>query len=123
MVYIIIINVFLRKNSDSYIVSYSGTTLATSGADFTNGTFTVSTSDIAIDQDVPQVCQNIQIHEDEVIERTEYFTVSLRRIGGFEFASCQVAILDRNGGKSVQWPRLEHMFFLAYYSILQFFIL
>ena len=52
------------------------------------------------DQDIPTICQSIQVNGDDTIERTEYFTVSLRRpIRDRELADCQVAIIDRNGGK------------------------
>ena len=53
------------------------------------------------DLDVIEVCGNVRINLDSVIERTEYLTVSLRRRSRQrEIASCEVAISDRNGGKS-----------------------
>ena len=54
------------------------------------------------DQDTPRLCQTINTSSDGEAERTEYFTVALRRprsIADIELASCQVAILDRNGGE------------------------
>ena len=50
------------------------------------------------DQDVITVCQSVQINSDNVIERTEYFTISLRTVRDRKLATCQVAIIDRNGG-------------------------
>lgn len=73
-------------------------TPATSDVDYVNGTF--SRVSVNADQDIATVCQSIQINNDDVIERTEYFTVSLRRsLRRSEIATCQVAIVDRNGGK------------------------
>ena len=78
-------------------------TLATSAADYVNSSFSVVTSDILRDQDIPMICRTIQIHSDDVVERTEYFTVSLRRLGGFVYDSCEVAIFDGNGGKQLEY--------------------
>lgn len=78
-------------------ISFLGA-VATSDVDYVNGTFSMNV-DIG-DQDVTTVCQSIQINSDNVIERTEYFTVSLRRtVRDRKLATCQVAIIDRNGGK------------------------
>lgn len=49
-------------------------------------------------QDTVPVCQHIKLNTDNVIERTEYFSVFLVR-GGKRLASCQVAINDKNGGR------------------------
>ena len=46
-----------------------------------------------------QLCPMIEVFSDGVIERTEYFTVSLRVPEGADLASCQVAIVDTDGGK------------------------
>lgn len=52
------------------------------------------------DQDALQVCQTINISSDGEAERTEYFTVVLHRLVlGRELAACQVAIIDKDGGK------------------------
>lgn len=51
------------------------------------------------DQDKIELCPMIEIFNDGVIERTEYFTVFLRESEGANLASCQVAIIDTNGGK------------------------
>ena len=52
------------------------------------------------DQDITTVCQSIEINSDNMIERTEYFTVSLRTpVLSRKLATCEVAINDRNGGK------------------------
>lgn len=51
------------------------------------------------DQDVFQVCEPIQTNTDLVVERTEYFTVQLQGPKGVLMASCQVAIIDTDGGK------------------------
>ena len=51
------------------------------------------------DQDTIEFCPVIEIFNDGVIERTEYFTVFLREAEGANLASCQVAIIDTNGGK------------------------
>lgn len=50
-------------------------------------------------QDTFNVCQTANISNDSVAERTEYFNVALQSRSGIELASCQVAIIDRNGGK------------------------
>ena len=51
------------------------------------------------DQDAIELCPVIDIFNDGVIERTEYFTVSLGVPEGADLASCQVAIIDINGGR------------------------
>lgn len=51
-------------------------------------------------QDTQRLCQIINISSDGEAERTEYFTVALRRpVSGRELAACQVAITDKDGGK------------------------
>ena len=52
------------------------------------------------DQDIIEVCADVRINRDSVVERTEYFTVSLRRQTRQvrELAYCEVAISDGNGG-------------------------
>ena len=63
------------------------------------------------DQDTLRLCQTINTSIDGEAERTEYFTVALRRPrSGIELASCQVAILDRNGG--------EHRVFLVKLNVI-----
>lgn len=55
------------------------------------------------DQDMVEECITVEINNDEVVERTEYFTVSLFAsgilLGQPPLASCQVAIIDKNGGE------------------------
>lgn len=51
------------------------------------------------DQDVFEVCEPILTNTDLVVERTEYFTVYLQGPKGVQMASCQVAIIDTDGGK------------------------
>jgi hypothetical protein len=51
------------------------------------------------DQDVIELCPIIETFNDGVIEGTEYFTVSLRPPEGPNLATCQVAILNIDGGK------------------------
>ena len=63
-------------------------------------------------QDTLELCQTTEIINDEVAERTEYFTVTLHRRLGGELASCQVAITDRNGGK-VQCLLVENRLVLS----------
>ena len=70
---------------------------ATGRIDFMNDTFRVNVS--PSDQDVIELCPVIETFNDEMVERTEYFAVSLRTSEGLDLASCQVAIIDRNGGK------------------------
>ena len=59
------------------------------------------TAAVAFREDTLELCQMTRVSADEVAERTEYFTVSLRRRSqtGDEIASCQVAIIDTNGGE------------------------
>ena len=53
-------------------------------------------------QDELEICQPIVINSDKLTERTEYFTVSLLRLPlSLQVAACQVAIVDKNGGKQL----------------------
>lgn len=71
--------------------------VATSDIDYVNENRTVTVS--VFDQDTIEVCQPVLVNSDSLIERTEYFTVALYvpivRVSG----TCQVAIIDKNGGK------------------------
>ena len=48
------------------------------------------------DQDSLELCPVIEIFNDGLIEKTEYFTVFLREGEGANLAACQVAIIDIN---------------------------
>lgn len=67
--------------------------------DFTNNTSSV-TVNRSSDQDVVELCKTIEIFKDELVERTEHFSVFLQAPPtGADLASCRVAIIDANGGK------------------------
>ena len=73
-------------------------TIATSNIDYVSKNVSER---VSFRGDTLELCQTTTISNDTVAERTEYFTVALRTSNrlGIELASCQVAIIDRNGGK------------------------
>jgi hypothetical protein len=71
-------------------------TIATSNIDYVSENVS---ENIRFRSDTFELCQTTNIVNDSVAERTEYFTVALQSRFGTELASCQVAIIDRNGGK------------------------
>ena len=80
---------------------------------------TVSVNISPIDQDVIELCPVIEIFNDGVIERTEYFTVSLRVPEGADLASCQVAIIDTDGGKVSRMKNLDCSLKISQYHYTQ----
>ena len=56
---------------------------------------------VDLSQEELEICHPIVINNDKLTERTEYFTVNLRLPSAVEIGSCQVAIVDKNGGKAI----------------------
>ena len=81
----------------AFIINTHVGTAAIGGVDFMNDTVRVNVG--PGDQDVIELCPVIETFNDGVIEGTEYFTVSLRPPEGADLATCQVAIIDTDGGK------------------------
>lgn len=71
-------------------------TIATSNIDYVSKNINAT---VSFTSDTYEFCQTATISNDLVAERTEYFNVALHSRSGSELASCQVAIIDRNGGK------------------------
>ena len=70
--------------------------IATSNIDYVSKNVSAA---VSFRNDIFELCQTANISNDSVAERTEYFNVALQSRFGNELASCQVAIIDRNGGK------------------------